>query len=863
MEPATDTPSTPSAAPAQAPPKFSRYRSVRQAAAKAQAHAEAPVSSPAPALPNTQQNDVAAKPKSETIARSMSRYRRARQAATTQAPVPSVPTSIPPKQPQPVTSPPMPDHGFPQVTPQQAEAQEKLEKLNLAERNLRKEDAVPSRQVVDDDDERELSAQEKERMRQEAMERLTGAGRPQTARARDSSRSREPQHHPQRPPEKRREERQPPQENTEQKRLSWKEKLGFSRPKTHADGRQPHDTSKKDATKEPGGGFGPGIDAPISAVNSGERRVLVKCNASSINLPVTPTTRARDIIFSALNCLSEPDIDPNTAILLESFSLLGLERPLRRYEHVRDVMNSWATDTQNSLIITPPSYDGAGERLEVEAAPREQPKDATFHLYHSQKPGKWDKRYVTLRSDGQVSVSKKPDGQEATNICHLSDFDIYSPTHRETKKLKPPKKLCFAIKSQQKSSMFISTENFVHFFATSDAELAQNWYDAVHGWRSWYLVNILGEGQKQNDSSNSSKSGDLSRSASRRKRNSCESTPYQLGSFTPLLDIDSVGRNEDTSSNKKAGQPSTTQEMYLRKKQTRTHAPPPSSFPMSLAADTEDDQQSAGYGKTTCPRDDDSETFSPTGLLGRTYSLRKEAQREREAKLARENSSEEPVFSGLLKNLGSPTSPSSANNPISNPPSRQPSQASRSNTMRSIHPPEFDKRGRSNSNRQQPKPLVDLTPVFREPPQHSRKGHGVKVAPGVPLVEAATGPELAPGAVAIPPATTWRRPEAQSRPATAREASSARHRANSARSQHQMPQNNLVSDLSSPVSPENPFTPSSLLARSMQPATSSSTTGIGRGVATGDRNASKPLLDMTPKSEFAEGSLLRNLEKGL
>lgn len=857
MEPATDTPGASSAAPAQAPPKFSRYRSVRHAAAKAQAHAEASPA-PTPALSNTPQNDVTAKPKSETIARSMSRYRRARQAATTRPPVPSVPTSVPPKQPQPVTSPPVPDHKPPQVTPRQAEAQEKLEKLSLAERNLGKQDALPSRQVVEDDDDRELSSQEKERLRREAMERLTGADRPQTARAQDLSRAREPQ--------ERHEERQQPQETSEPKRLSWKEKLGFSRPKAHADGRQPHDTSKKDATKEPGGGIGPGIDAPISAVNSGERRVLVKCNASSINLPVTPTTRAKDIIISALNCLSEPSIDPKTAIILESFALLGLERPLRRYEHVRDVMNSWATDTQNSLIITPPPYDGAGERLEIEAAPREQPKDATFHLYHSQKPGKWDKRYVTLRSDGQVSVSKKPDGQESTNICHLSDFDIYSPTHRETKKLKPPKKLCFAIKSQQKSSMFISTENFVHFFATSDAELAQNWYDAVHGWRSWYLVNVLGEGQKQNDASNSSNSGGLSRSASRHRRDSSGSAPYQLGSFKPLLDISSIGQNEDSSapsSNKKAGQPSaSTQEMYLRKKQTRTHAPPPSSFLMSLAADTEDDQQSAEFGKTTSPRDDDSETFSPTGLLGRTYSLRKEAQREREAKLARENSSEEPVFSGLLKNLGSPTSPSSPNNPMSNPPSDQRSQASRSNTMRSIHAPEFDKRGRSNSNRQQPKPLVDLTPVYREPPQHARKGHGVKVAPGVPLVEAATGPELAPGAIAIPPATTWRRPEAQSRPATSREVSSARHRANSARSQHQTPQNNLVSELSSPVSPENPFTPSSLLARSMQPATSYSTTGTGRGVATGDRNAGRPLLDMTPKSEFAEGSLLRNLEKG-
>ncbi|KAL1966687.1 hypothetical protein VTN77DRAFT_3884 [Rasamsonia byssochlamydoides] len=868
VEPPSATPGSESAAPPQQPPKFSRYRSVRQAA-KAQLRTEASPSLPAPAPPNTsQKDDVAAKPKNETIARSTSRYRRARPAATatatatTPAPVPSVPP-VPKQQ----MSPPAVDY-TPQADAQEKKLSREFKQDLVPEKNATNK--VQSRQV-EDDDESELSPEEKERLRREAMEQLTMAER-QPARARDSSRSRVPQGHRQKTPVKRREERQPAQETSESKRHSWKEKLGL-RPKTAAEGRQP-DTTRKDPSRakniEPGGrGIVPGIDAPISAVNSGERRVLVKCNSSSISLPVTPTTRAKDIIFSALNCLSEPDVDPKTAILLESFSQLGLERPLRRYEHIRDVLNSWATDTQNFLVITPLPFDGAGEKLEVQAAPREQPKEATFSLYHSQKPGKWDKRYVTLRSDGQVVVSKKPDGKESTNICHLSDFDIYSPTQRQLKKLKPPKKQCFAVKSQQKSSMFLSTENFVHFFATNDADLAQSLYDAVHSWRSWYLVSVLGEGQKQKDVSNITP-GDLSRSASRHRRNSStDSTPYQLGSFEPLVDLGSVGRNEDTSAasaNKNAGEApaSSSQEIYLRKKLTRGHAPPPSSFPMSLAVDTDDAH--AEVGKSASPEDDDA-TFSPTGLLGRTYSLRKEAQRKREAELARENAEGPFISGGLLKNLGSSISPSSSHNNLGDPSSRQPS---RSNTMRSTHDPEF---ARSNSNRDKQKPLVDLTPVFREPPQHSRKGHGVKVSPGVPLVEAATGPEISPGAIAIPPATTWRRPEPQSRPTTSKETSSAsvsaRRRANSTRSQHQAPQTtttttNLVSELSSPVSPDNPFTPSSLLALStQQTAASYSATGTGRGVATGDRHAGRPLLDMTPKSQFAEGSLLRSLERGL
>jgi hypothetical protein len=865
MEPASDPASPALVTPAQTLPKFSRYRSVRHAAAKAQHRADASASSAAPALPNVSQNArAAAKPQNDTIARSMSRYRRGRPAATPPAAATSVPT-VPPEQRYQAIPPTDP------TVMRQAEAQGKLEKKQnpafaqapVPEKALGQKHAFQSTQVVEDDGEDELSSQEKERIRKETMEKLSMAEKPH-APAPDSSRSRERQAHRQKTLEKKREQRRSSQESTETSR-SWKERLGLSRTKPPVEEHQSHDNAN-DTTKvqniEPSGhGNGPGIDAPVSAVNAGERRVTVKCNALSIILPVTPTTRAKDIIFSALNCLSEPGIDPKTAIVLESFSQLGLERPLRRYEHVRDVMNSWATDTQNTLIITPLPFDGAGEKLEVEAAPREQPKDVTFHLYHSQRYGKWDKRFITLRADGQVIVSKKQAGKQSTNICHLSDFDIYSPTQRQlSKKIKPPKKLCFAVKSQQKSSMFLSTENFVHFFCTSDADLAQNWYDAVHRWRSWYLVNVLGEGQKKDASQISSTiPGNISRSTSRHKRNiSTDSTPYQLGSFQPLVDLDSIGEIDTSapSSNKKTDEAtaSGSRDMYLRRKQTRDHPPPPSSFPTSLAVNTEGTHPES---QITSPEDDDSSTFSPTGLLGRTYSERRRAQREREVKLAGEASEGPFVAHGLLSTLSSPTSQSSSPYPLGDLPSRQASQRS---TIHSKRNPEADRHGRSNSNRQQHKPLVDLTPTWKEPPQHARKGHGVRVAPGVPLVEVATGPELAPGAINIPPATAWRRPEPQARPATSRDASAtiaARRRANSVQSQ-QLP----GSDLSSPVSPDSPFIPGGLLAMSAQAPTSYATLGTGRGVVTGDRHASRPLLDMTPTSEFAEGSLLRSLERG-
>lgn len=797
-----------SGAPTGTTPKFSRYRSVRRAAAEAAG--EAPP----------------AKPSNETIARSMSRYRRPKTATTTAAatacpPVPSLPASVQAhqavtKRAEDVTSP-------------------------LSGASSRSEKIQNPNPFSDHDD--ELSEAEKARMREEAMRKLTMAERPKATAMLPQARQ---DSHIQSKPVNEQEK----EGAGHSRRASWKDRLGLSHHRKV--GPDAHDDSTQNSNGNNMILPAPGIDAPVSAVNAGERRVLVKCKSSSLKLPVTPTTRVKDIIFSAANCFSER-IDPRNAIIVESFSSLGLERPLRRYEHVRDVLNSWSSDDANALIISDPPFDGATRKLELSAAPRTAPKDAKFYVYHSSKPGKWDKRYITLRTDGQVVLSKKSDAKEAkdfTNVCHMSDFDIYTPTNRQlAKSVKPPKKICFAIKSQQKSSMFLSTENFLRYFATSESAIGQDFYDAVHGWRSWYLVHVLEVG-KANETANATVPAPVSRDgpsppSSRQQRHvSTDSIPYQLGSFKPLIDF---GRNAEPSVSvpERAAEETTatSRDMFLRKKKARDHAPPPSSFPVHLP--TLEIQK-----ESLSPQDDDS-TFSPDSLLGRTYSQKQAAQREREA---REGNEHDPFLShGLLKNL-SPTSTdqaSSVNTPFSNPSSRG---NSRSNTVRSSHhSAEGFSHSRSNSVRKG-KPLVDLTPTYREPPQHARKGHGVKVDSGMPLVEAATGLEAILGIPNIPPATTWRRDEAAPAPAPP-----GRRRANTVKRQHEN-QAPILDPFASP-SDAAPFIPNGLVALSASIPSAQAGSGVGRGIATGDRHATRPLLDMTPQSQFAEGSLLRSIEK--
>ncbi|KAH6703249.1 hypothetical protein BKA61DRAFT_194907 [Leptodontidium sp. MPI-SDFR-AT-0119] len=500
----------------------------------------------------------------------------------------------------------------------------------------------------------------------------------------------------------------------------------------------PRSTDIPRGIEQGGGGIVPQTDAPISASNAGERRVLIRCKQSSINLPITPETTPVDIIYSSANIMSQ-NIIPSTAILLESYTQLGLERRVRRHEHIRDIMNSWDRDTQNALLLINSDSPNFDKDLEASSVPKEAPGNVTVVMYHSQKPGKWSKRHVTLLSSGQMYASKKAGAKmsdkDVLSICHLSDFDIYTPTPQQTRKvLKPPKKHCYAVKSQQKTTMFLSTENFVHFFSSDDLSLAEKFYDAVQSWRSWYLVNKMGEGKKTEgkkvmeivDRRPGTRGGHA-------VKVSVDENPYTIGSFQPLMDLNRFNTGEVEYDSEEENMPRQIP-FHLRNsvslsplpstRESRRH-PPPVAYKLPPEAEDE---------------------FASSGLLGRTYSQRLKLQREREEKQG-------PFVEGpsLLNGSGHQRTLSMKSVKTG----RRPQTAGVAGGGSDLH------RGLSQNI---PKPLLDFTPHFQEAPQWDRKGKGHGVAPleGVPLVEIATTPES--GMADIPRTGTVFRRDA--RPAT-------------------------------------------------------------------------------------------------
>ncbi|RYO78234.1 hypothetical protein DL766_010009 [Monosporascus sp. MC13-8B] len=317
-----------------------------------------------------------------------------------------------------------------------------------------------------------------------------------------------------------------------------------------------------------GKGIVPQTDAPASAINSGDRPVAVRCRDQIIYIDVTPETMAEDILSQTSERVAgDLGMSSSSCVVLESYTSLGLERRLRRYEHIRDVMNSWDQGSRNYLIVTVSESDEDDRDLDISSVPRSEvpPPGFQLYMYHSNRPGKWSKRWITLLDNGQIFCAKKPNAnsgdKDATSLCRLSDYDIYTPAESQMRRhLKPPKKYCFAVKSQQKTTVFVTTENYVQLFSTDDPDAAAQFKERVHGWRSWYLVDrrppppetrkiaekilIPKTDEKPPQITTPTtrqhapeKSVGVVSADGHRLKVSVDATPYKIGEFEPLLDM--------------------------------------------------------------------------------------------------------------------------------------------------------------------------------------------------------------------------------------------------------------------------------------------------------------------------------------
>lgn len=489
------------------------------------------------------------------------------------------------------------------------------------------------------------------------------------------------------------------------------------------------------------------------------QRITVRCQSATINLPVTPETSPADIIYSTANFITQK-VEPANCILVECYVMCGLERRLRKYERIRDVMNSWDRDQQNSLMVLPLDSTPDDRAYDLAHVPKTEdpPIGFTFQLYHASKPGKWNKRWVTLMDTGQMFAAKRPDSKftdkDGTTLCHLSDFDIYTPRESEMRRhLKPPKKFCYAIKSQQKSNAFVNGENFIHFFCTDDHKLAHRFHELIHGWRSWYLANKKVD-LVEKAAQTIKKSLSISHK-SHKSKPSLDEKPYTIGEFKPLIDmerfdkpIEEFGKDLPVEEPPPPPQPEPQpKEGSPKPRRARSKAPPRNRAAPSLPTSPVSNE---GEG------DGDGE-FLSGGLLGDAYDKRKQAEAApavtTEVKKIEGPFTEGPSLLNGMMNAAKPAAPAPKK---PEPASWFPSATEHTARARSTSAPRHAQQHRrpvtaDNSLRQKHQQQPFLPPAGYPPPPgragpRSGRGHGVKPPPnGTPLIDLANGNPMPSG----------------------------------------------------------------------------------------------------------------------
>jgi hypothetical protein len=280
--------------------------------------------------------------------------------------------------------------------------------------------------------------------------------------------------------------------------------------------------------------------------------------------------------------------------------------------------------------------------------------------------------------------------------------------------------------------------------------------------------------------------------------------------------------------------------MHARKKSIRVKQPPPAAFtrnaPLLDSVPSHNTLQEPVRKSIDQPEE---ETFAASGLLGRAYTTRQKAVQDREQKQNGAFTDGPSLISGMDRMAA-------LNNDSGL------SRRSSVHSTRSYHKRTSSDLKRSTSKRApgMPEPLIDLTPTYRPPPQHSKAGKGKGYTPGLgagPLVESATSIEEA---IAVPPSSDWR-----ARPTTASRYHGTYGRTRSLKGRGEplaaYTQNNHTG---APEDDREAFT-GGLLAQagySQGPATA------GRGVMDGSK-ATGPMINLREGNQIAPGSLLSAL----
>ncbi|KIP09664.1 hypothetical protein PHLGIDRAFT_11795 [Phlebiopsis gigantea 11061_1 CR5-6] len=224
----------------------------------------------------------------------------------------------------------------------------------------------------------------------------------------------------------------------------------------------------------------PPLPAPgaIKMHTAWQQRFFVGSLQRFSQVEISSASTARDVLVILQNQGALEDGAASGWMIWEVSQDFGMERPIRSFEVLADVCNSWLADKTVNVLMA--KKTPLAPKLSRAAIPSSSPVCGGF-VQHEYKRGKWQKRWLELR-EHSLWLSKRDNGKDQIQLCSLSNFDAYIVTRVS----KAPKAYIFAVKSTDNLSFFESTADYVHVFSC-DKKDGENWLEKILLARSYVL----------------------------------------------------------------------------------------------------------------------------------------------------------------------------------------------------------------------------------------------------------------------------------------------------------------------------------------------------------------------------------------
>lgn len=190
--------------------------------------------------------------------------------------------------------------------------------------------------------------------------------------------------------------------------------------------------------------------------------------------------RARDLVLNVLDREGLYAVAGRGGwVVFEVSSALGIERPVREYELLADVMSKLANPSVDFLLL---KQTELSTHCSIRNVPAVSPTLAGW-VYLRDHRNKWSKRWLELR-DHSLFCSKSEKGKDERFLCPLTSFDVYLV---DSQMVETPKTYAFAMKMYGPQQIPQDGTEYVYYFSLSDALAYRDWLRATMNARAYCM----------------------------------------------------------------------------------------------------------------------------------------------------------------------------------------------------------------------------------------------------------------------------------------------------------------------------------------------------------------------------------------